>query len=59
MKPLTDTLHEEVAEKELVEGNPDELVDPVEQQPNFIASNRASLWPVIQFMRCWLLSRLR
>lgn len=35
MKPLTDTLHEEVAEKELVEGNRDELVDPVEQQPNF------------------------
>ena len=32
---MTDTAHENIAERELVEANPEDLVDPVEQQPDF------------------------
>ena len=32
---MSDTIYEKVAERELVEADPDKLIDPVEQQPNF------------------------
>ena len=32
---MSDTIYEKVAERELVAADPDKLIDPVEQQPNF------------------------
>jgi len=32
---MSDTIYEKIAERELVEADPDKLIDPVEQQPNF------------------------
>ena len=32
---MSDTIYEKVAERELVAADPDKLIDPIEQRPNF------------------------